>query len=81
MKYQVGVLDKPNDDDPMYADKQQAFDAVMVLSDDRFEEVFAVWTDDDSAEVIALAHNGELFRRDFEDFEIEIALPEVDGES
>lgn len=81
MKYGVGVLDKPNDDDPVFEDKAEAFDAALVLSDDRFEEVFAVWTHDDNAYVIALAYNGEIYRQAIEDFEIEVAVTEVDGES
>ena len=76
MKYQVGDLTAFMDNDPEFDTREAAFDYAATYSDDHYEDVLGIWTSqDDGSELIAIAHNGELFRRDLRDFGVEFSLP------
>lgn len=70
--YKVGSLRDFQPDDPEFADKFQAFDCATVTSEDEDDEI-GVWAEGD--ELIAIAYQGDLFRRELTDFDIEIVLP------
>ena len=71
MKFQVGSLRDFKSDDPLFEDKFQAFDYAMVTSEDEDDEI-GVWAEGD--ELIAIAYQGDLFRLNFFDFDIQMPL-------
>lgn len=78
MKWQVGQLRDFRPDDPEFDDKNMAFDAATDLSEANEDDVIGVWTDqDDGSELIAIAYQGELFRRELKDFGVHITLPGI----
>lgn len=55
--YSMGHAEDPKADDPRFDEQQAALDAAISQSEERYEEIWAVW-EDEYGEILYLVHNG-----------------------